>query len=89
MSLAADKGQGKARRYARLSTEPRAFRFHDLRHSAITALANAPGAVLPEVQAFARHATLATTLGYVHRIPGTDREAWSEQAGEAMGGFGG
>ena len=87
MSLAADKGQGKARRYARLSTEPRAFRFHDLRHSAITALANAPGAVLPEVQAFARHATLATTLGYVHRIPGTDREAWSEQAGTALATF--
>jgi integrase len=75
----------EARKKAGLSTEPRPFRFHDLRHSAISQLANAPGAVLPQVQAFARHATLVTTMGYIHRV---ENETWVEQAGSALAGFG-
>jgi integrase len=74
----------QVRTRAKLSTEPRAFRFHDLRHSAISRLANAPGAVFPEVQRFARHATLATTLLYVHRI---DNAEWAEQAATALAGL--
>lgn len=74
----------KARRYAKLFSEPRAFRFHDLRHTSISRLANVPGAVLPQVQAFARHATLATTLGYVHKIESTE---WTEQAAAALAGL--
>jgi integrase len=58
----------KARRYAGLSDEPRALRFHDLRHTAISRLANAPQANLPWVKDYARHADLATTLGYVHVV---------------------
>lgn len=69
---------------AGLSTEPRAFRFHDLRHTSISRLANSPGAVLPQVQSFARHATLTTTMGYIHRIESAE---WMEQAAEALAGL--
>lgn len=61
------------------------LRFHDLRHTCISLLANAPGAELPQVQAYARHATLATTLGYVHKV---ERVEWAEQADTAFAGFG-
>ena len=73
-----------ARRKAGLSEEPRALRFHDLRHSAISRLANAPGAIFPQVQAFARHATLTTTLGYVHTI---DDGGWAQAADDALAGL--
>jgi integrase len=69
---------------AGLSTDPRAFRFHDLRHTAISRLANAPSAVFPQVQSFARHATLTTTLGYVHKIENAE---WTEQAAAALAGL--
>lgn len=72
----------KARERAGLSVEPRALRFHDLRHTAISALANQPGAVLTEVQRFARHAALATTFGYVHG--GVLDETWADRAGDAF-----
>lgn len=62
------------------------LRFHDLRHTCISLLANAPGAELPQVQAYARHATLATTLGYVHKV---ERVEWANQADIAFAGFGG
>jgi integrase len=52
---------------AGLSNEPRAFRFHDLRHSCVFLLVNA-GASPTWVQEFARHPNLATTLGYAHKI---------------------
>jgi integrase len=71
----------KARLYARLSAEPRALRYHDLRHTAISRLANVPGAVLPEVQRFARHASLVTTMGYIHHI---ENGTWVEQAATAL-----
>jgi integrase len=79
-----ERAFSKARTYAGLSEDPRALRFHDLRHTAITTLANQPGAVLTQVQAFARHASLTTTLGYVH---GQEDAAWTEQAGVALGGL--
>ena len=62
-----------ARKKAGLSEEPRALRFHDLRHSMITRYANTPSVVLTDVQAFARHATLQTTLVYVHGEDGQQR----------------
>ena len=74
----------QARKRAGLSEAPRALRLHDLRHSCISVLANAPGAVFPQVQAFARHATLSTTLGYVHKIEDAD---WAEQADAALAGL--
>jgi len=73
-----------AREKAGLSKEPRVLRFHDLRHSAISRLANAPGAVLPQVQAFARHATLVTTMTYIHRI---ESATWAEEAAAALAGL--
>ncbi len=74
----------QARRRASLSTEPRELRFHDLRHSAISRLANAPGAILPQVQRFARHANLKQTMEYIHVIEDND---WAEQADAALAGF--
>jgi integrase len=71
----------KVRSRAGLSDDPRQFRFHDLRHSAISRLANQLGAVLPQVQAFARHANLQTTFGYVHWI---EDATWAEQASAAL-----
>jgi integrase len=62
-----ERAFGKARRYAGLSVEPRALRFHDLRHTSISLLVNG-GASPAWVQRFARHADLATTLGYVHVV---------------------
>jgi len=73
---------GKARRYAGLSTEPRALTFHDLRHTAISRLANQPGAIMPHVQAFARHANFDTTQGYIH--PVGESTDWIEQASVAL-----
>jgi integrase len=69
----------KARERAALTDEPRAFRFHDLRHTAISRLANAPNAQMPWVQEFARHADIATTYGYVHKIEDQERvkAAWA------------
>src|SRR4051794_12190688 len=43
----------KVRTLAGLSDEPRALRFHDLRHTAISRMANAPKVALPYVQRFA------------------------------------
>jgi integrase len=66
-------------RRAGLSGEPRSLRFHDLRHSCASRLANAPGASMPWVQGYMRHSSLQTTLGYVHAIPNEERlqAAWS------------
>lgn len=75
----------KARRYAALSDEPRAFRFHDLRHTSVSMLANRPGADMVQVQAFARHANLQTTLGYVHKI---EKPEWADEMGDAFAAFG-
>jgi integrase len=75
----------KARRYAGLSVEPRALRFHDLRHTSISMLANQPGADMLQVQAFARHATLVTTLGYVHKV---EKPEWTHTIGAAFEAFG-
>jgi integrase len=76
---------GKARRYAGLSVEPRAFRFHDLRHTSISMLANQPGADMMQVKEFARHATLVTTLGYVHKV---EKPEWTDTIGTAFEVFG-
>lgn len=70
-----------ARRRAGLSEEPRALRFHDLRHTAISRLANRPGAIFPAIQAFARHANLAQTLAYVH---GDENATWAAEAALAL-----
>jgi integrase len=75
----------KARRTAGLSTEPRALRFHDLRHTSISMLANIPGADMMQVKDFARHATLVTTLGYVHKI---EKPEWANEMGVAFEAFG-
>ncbi len=75
----------KARVRAGLSTEPRALRFHDLRHTSISLLANQPGANMVQVQAFARHASMTTTLGYVHKI---EQPEWTETVGAAFAAFG-
>jgi integrase len=42
--------------------------FHSLRHTGISRLANHPAIPLVHVRDFARHADLATTQGYVHKI---------------------
>jgi len=42
--------------------------FHSLRHTGISRAANHPVIPLVHVREFARHADLATTQGYVHRI---------------------
>ena len=76
---------GKARKYAGLSVEPRAFRFHDLRHTSISMLANMPGADMVQVQAFARHATLVTTLAYCHKV---EKPEWTDTVGAAFEAFG-
>jgi integrase len=70
---------------AKLSVEPRAFRFHDLRHTAVSMLANMPGADMVQVQAYARHAAMTTTLGYVHKI---EKPEWADTLGEAFAVFG-
>jgi hypothetical protein len=75
-----DRAFRQAREKAELSTDPRALSFHDLRHSCASRLANDPGAVLPEVQAFLRHKNLNTTLSYIHRLPEADRAARFEEA---------
>ncbi len=76
---------GTTRRRAGLSEEPRALRFHDLRHTSISMLANIPGADMVQVQAFARHSNMQTTLGYVHKI---EKPEWTDTVGEAFAAFG-
>jgi integrase len=73
------KAFNKARKLAGLTPEPRAFRFHDLRHTAISRLANAPNAQIPWVQKFARHKKIETTYGYIHEIRNEERvkAAWA------------
>jgi integrase len=85
MSCDVQRAFRKARCIAGLSTEPRAFRFHDLRHTSISMLANQPGADMVQVQAFARHANMQTTLGYVHKI---EKPEWTDTVGEAFAAFG-
>jgi integrase len=57
--------------------------FHSLRHTGISRLANHPGIPLVHVRDFARHADLATTQGYVHRI---EDERVTRAIGEALAG---
>jgi integrase len=73
------KNWGRVRVLAGLSADPRLPRFHDLRHTAISRLANAPNAQIPWVQKFARHKKIETTYGYVHEIRDEERvkAAWS------------
>jgi len=56
--------------------------FHSLRHTGISRLANHPAIPLVHVRDFARHADLATTQGYVHRIESATVTA---AIGEALG----
>jgi integrase len=65
---------------AGLTEEPRNLRFHDLRHTCASRLANAPGAQMPWVQSYLRHANMQTTLGYVHSIPDEARLAAAWEA---------
>jgi integrase len=60
------------------------LRFHDLRHTCASWLANEPGAVMVQVQAYLRHANLTTTLGYVHTL---SNETWADGAGTALAAF--
>src|SRR5205085_2758924 len=76
----------RSRAVARLSGDPRPLTFHDLRHTCASNLANAPGAVLPQVQAYLRHGKLTTTMTYIHPIK---NEEWAAQAGAALAAFGG
>jgi integrase len=46
--------------------------FHSLRHTSISRIANDPRIAMVQVQEFARHSNMATTLGYVHRIEDKD-----------------
>jgi integrase len=75
----------KARRYAGLTNEPRALRFHDLRHTSISMLANMAGADMMQVQAFARHASMQTTLAYCHKV---EKPEWTDTVGKAFEAFG-
>jgi integrase len=59
----------KARTRAGLPvTEDGPVVFHSLRHTGISRLANHPAIPLVHVRDFARHADLATTMGYMHKI---------------------
>jgi integrase len=59
----------KARERAALPvTEDGGVVFHSLRHTGISRAANHPAVPLVHVRDFARHANLATTQGYVHKI---------------------
>jgi integrase len=59
----------KARERAALPvTEEGGIVFHSLRHTGISRAANHPAIPLVHVRDFARHANLATTQGYVHKI---------------------
>jgi integrase len=75
---------GKARERAALpvSDEGKVV-FHSLRHTGISRLANHPSIPLVHVRDFARHADLATTQGYVHKI---DDEKVTTAIGEALAG---
>jgi integrase len=65
-----------------LSDQPRAFRFHDLRHTCASRLVNG-GLPATWVQGYLRHANLATTLGYLHDDAAEERKA---EAWAALGG---
>lgn len=73
----------KARTRAGLSTEPRAFRYHDLRHTAVSRLINA-GMAPVWTQHFARHANLSTTLAYAHDVQSDEN---LEKAAQALAGL--
>ena len=62
------------------------FRFHDLRHTCVSLLMNAPGAKPTAVQHYVGHASLATTLRYAHWV---EQEEWSQEAETALAGLGG
>jgi integrase len=57
--------------------------FHSLRHTGISRAANHPAIPLVHVRDFARHADLATTQGYVHKI---ENEKVTMALGEALAG---
>jgi integrase len=57
--------------------------FHSLRHTGISRLANHPAIPLVHVRDFARHADLATTQGYVHKI---EDETVTAAIAEALSG---
>jgi integrase len=72
----------KARARAALPvTEDGPVVFHSLRHTGISRLANHPAIPLVHVRDFARHADLATTQGYVHKI---ESETVTLAIGEAL-----
>jgi integrase len=74
----------KARDRAALpTTEDGPVVFHSLRHTGISRLANHPAIPLVHVRDFARHADLATTQGYVHKIESATVTA---AIAEALGG---
>jgi integrase len=74
----------KARERAALPvTEDGKVVFHSLRHTGISRAANHPAIPLVHVRDFARHANLATTQGYVHKIE--DAEV-TTALGEALAG---
>jgi integrase len=74
----------KARERAALPvTEEGRVVFHSLRHTGIARLANHPAIPLVHVRDFARHADLATTQGYVHKIESATVTA---AIGEALAG---
>jgi integrase len=53
---------------------------HAMRHTGISRLANNPRIPIPYVQAFAGHADLATTQGYIHHIENADVLAAANEA---------
>lgn len=57
--------------------------FHSLRHTGISRLANHPGIPLVQVRDFARHADLAVSQGYMHKI---DSESVHTAMFEALAG---
>jgi integrase len=71
----------RARNNAGLGGE-RPFRFHDLRHSIVSQLANNPAIAPVEVRDFARHKSLKMTEGYIHTVTSVDR---AERFGVAAG----
>jgi integrase len=74
----------KARdRAALMETDDGPVVFHSLRHTGISRLANHPSIPLVHVRDFARHADLATTQSYVHRI---ENETVTAAIAEALAG---
>lgn len=64
-------------------TQAGAVVFHSLRHTGISRAANHPAIPLVHVREFARHADLATTQSYVHKI---ENEKVTTALGEALAG---